>query len=133
MRREGDMPSEIRVYNLKDFLRLNEVGELDRERSEAMIRKLAAASLIHATDNILIDLRETTVTNYSMSEILEIASEFIHYLSSFKGKIANIVPADKDRLDIAERFKASLAFHGLDYDFFTSFEDAIEWFSVHNP
>jgi hypothetical protein len=124
------MPCQLRVYALRDFLRLNEVGDMDVERSKAMVRKLAAAQSIHKTDNILVDLRETTVTKYSMNDVLEVASEFIRYQSSFKGKIANIVPVDEDRLNAAGRFKASLVIHGFDYDFFTRFEDAIEWFSI---
>ena len=123
------MPCEIKIYSLKDFLRLNEVGSLDRERSKAMIRKLSTASVIHETDNILIDLRETTLVDCSMADLLEIASEFVRYLHPFTGKIANMIPADRDRLDVARRFKSSLVLHGFDYDFFTSFEDAIEWLS----
>jgi len=124
------MPCEIKIYSLKDFVRLNETGNLDLKRSKAMVRRLSTASTIHRTDNILIDLRQTTLVNCSISDLLEIASEFVHYLSSFEGKIANIVPADKDRLEVAQQFKASLVLQGFDYNFFTSFEDAIEWLSA---
>lgn len=124
------MPCQLKVYALRDFLRLNEMGDMDVERSKATVRKLVAAKSIHQTDNILLDLRETTIVDYSMNDVLEIASEFIRYRSSFKGKVANIVPADEDRLEAAGRFKASLVIHGLDYEFFTRFEDAIEWLST---
>ena len=51
------------------------------------------------------------------------------YKSSFRNKIANVVPDDDERLAIAKHFKACLDIEGFDYSFFTEFESAIEWLS----
>lgn len=125
------MACQIKVYSMKDFIRLNEKGDLDVPRSKDLIRKLAAAAASnHTSENILIDLRQTTIVGRSMNEVLDIASEFVSYRSCFTGKIASVIPADPERWDIAKRFKTSLDIHGIDYEIFNSFEEAIEWLST---
>lgn len=124
------MACQIKVYSMKDFIRLNERGDLDVARSKSLIRRLATVASIHSSDNVLIDLRQTTVVGKSMNDILEIASEFVSYRSWFTGKIANVIPADPERWEIARRFKMSLSIHGFEYEIFKGFEEAIEWLST---
>ena len=124
------MPSEIKVYKVKDFLRLNESGEIDFDRSKQIIHDLAVAASFYVDHNILIDLRETTVVGESnIGVILQLAIEMVRYASAFKGKIANVVPDDEKRLSIARQFEASLHLQGFSYKVFTNFEDAINWLS----
>jgi hypothetical protein len=124
------MSSDIKVYKVKDFIRLNESGEIDFDRSIQMVRDLAVAASFYAGHNILVDLRETTIVGESnMGLVLQVALEMARYESAFKGKIANVVPDDEKRLSLAKQFEASLHLQGFDYRVFTSFEAAIDWLS----
>jgi len=123
------MLSGIKVYKVKDFIRKTETGNIDLERSKKIVRELAMAAGSHADHNILIDLRETTVSASSIEDIMKVALEFGSYVSSFKNKIANIVPDDPERMSIAYRFKACMDIQGFEYEIFTDYESAIEWLS----
>ncbi|MBU0768901.1 MAG: hypothetical protein KJ687_07410 [Proteobacteria bacterium] len=123
------MLSGIKVYKVKDFIRKTETGNIDLERSKKIVRELAMAAGSHADHNILIDLRETTVSASSIEDIMKVVLEFGSYVSSFKNKIANIVPDDPERMSIAYRFKACMDIQGFEYEIFTDYESAIEWLS----
>ena len=123
------MLSGIKVYKVKDFIRKTETGNINFNRSKQIVRDLAKAAGSHADHNILIDLRETTVSASSIEDIMKIALEFGSYVSSFKNKIANIIPDDPERMEIASRFKACIDIQGFDYEVFTDYESGIEWLS----
>ena len=123
------MLSGIKIYKVKDFIRKTESGNIDLERSKKIVRELAITADSHIDHNILIDLRETTVSVPSIEDIMKIALEFGTYISSFKNKIANIIPDDQKRLIIANRFKACMDIQGFEYEIFTDYESAIEWLS----
>jgi hypothetical protein len=123
------VPSRVRIYDLKEFMRFDETGVLDVERSKTLIRQLAAAATFHGTDNILLDLRATTLSAGTMSDILEVAGEFARYESAFKGKIAHVIPDDEERMAIARCLKSLLTMDPRRYGIFRSFEEAIDWLS----
>jgi hypothetical protein len=124
------MLSGIKVYKVKDFIRKTETGNIDLNRSKQIARDLAKASRSLPNNNILVDLRDTTVSPAeSIEDILEVVLEFESHVSSFKNKIANIVPSDPERMIIANRFKAFMDIRGFDYEIFTDYESAIEWLS----
>ena len=123
------MVSGIKVYNVKDFVRTTQTGNIDLKRSKQLVRELVKVAGSHADHNILIDLRETTVSVSNIVDILEVAREFGSSVSSFKNKIANIVPDDHERMVIAHRFKACMDMQGFEYEIFTDYENAIEWLS----
>ena len=124
------MASDIKIYKVKDFVRLNESGEIDFDRSMQIIRDLAVAASFYEGHNILVDLRETTIHGQgNMGDILRLALEMARYGDVFKGKIANVVPAEEKRLSIAKQFEASMNLQGFTYKVFTNFEDAIDWLS----
>ncbi|GMQ79737.1 MAG: hypothetical protein BMS9Abin03_170 [Thermodesulfobacteriota bacterium] len=123
------MLSGIKVYKVKDFIRKTETGNIDLKRSKQIVRELAMAAGSRADHNVLIDLRETTVSASSIEDIMKIALEFGSYVSSFKNKIASIIPDDQKRLIIANRFKAFMDIQGFEYEIFTDYEGAIEWLS----
>ena len=75
------------------------------------------------------DLRETTVSDRSLDDLLKLALEFVQYKFAFRNKIANVIPDKKDRFRIAQQFKACLDIKGFEYEVFRNFEDAIEWLS----
>jgi len=128
---EGKMLSGIKIYKVNDFIRKTETGNIDLERSKKIVRELAMAAGLHSGHNILVDLRETTVSaDASIEDILKVALEFGSYVSSFKNKIANIIPDDPKRMVIANRFKACMDIQGFEYEIFTDYESAIEWLST---
>jgi hypothetical protein len=127
---DADMSAAVKIYKVKDFIRKTEAGNIDFDRSMEIIHDLAIASSFHTDHNILIDMRETTLVDKGdMSTLLQLAVEMVRYQSVFKGKIANVVPSDENRLSIARQFKACLDIKGFHYEIFTSFEDAINWLS----
>ncbi len=124
------MSLELKIYKVKDFIRLNESGMIDFDRSMQIIRSLAMTASFYSGHNILVDMRETTLTGeIDMTTVLRLALETARYGSTLKGKIANVVPNDEQRLSIARQFKASLHLQGFEYEIFTNFEDAINWLS----
>jgi len=124
------MLSGIKIYKIKDFIRKTETGNIDFERSKKIVRELAMAAGLHKGYNILVDLRETTIsTATSIEDIMKIALEFGSFVSSFENKIANIVPDDPERMKRATRFKACMDMQGFEYEIFTDYESAIEWLS----
>ncbi len=123
------MVSGIKAYKVKDFIRTTQTGNIDIKRSKEIVRDLANAAGSHTNHNILIDMRETTVSVSNIVDVLEVAREFGSSVSSFKNKIANIVPDDHERMVIAHRFKACMDMQGFEWEIFTDYEGAIEWLS----
>lgn len=124
------MLSGTKIYKVKDFIRKTETGNIDLERSKKIVRELARVSGLRSDHNILIDLRETTISPAaSIEDIMKVALEFGNYVSNFKNKIANIIPDDPERAEIASRFKSCMVFQGFEYEVFTDYESAIEWLS----
>jgi len=121
--------ARVKTYKIKDFLRLTETGKIDVGRSKEIVRQLAATAAFHVDHNILLDLRETTIQDEDMSDILEVALEIARYKSAFKGKLANLLPGDEKRIFIARQLKALIAMEGFQYEIFTNFEEAMEWLS----
>ena len=122
------MVSGIKIYKIKDFIRQTETGEIDLQRSKKIIAELVKVAGNHADHNILIDLRETTVSITTLEDIIKVALEFGSF-SSALNKIANVIPDDKDRLSIANQIKSCMDIQGFEYQIFTDYENAIEWLS----
>ena len=123
------MSVAIKVYKSQDFLRLTEAGELDHDRSMEFVRKLAQDSVFHPDHNILMDLRDTTIPVENMANLFDIVNEMAGYRHSFRNRIANIIPDNPERIKIAQQFKDTLVNAGFQYNFFTSYEAAMEWLS----
>lgn len=124
------MPYEIKIYRMKDFIRKNESGLLDRDRSRRLVREVATASSFCEDCHILVDLRKTGLrTSSSLADLMELALEFATLLPDFHNKIATLIPDDQERIDTAKRFEACMTVQGFSYEAFTDYEDAIEWLS----
>jgi hypothetical protein len=121
--------ARVKIYKMKDFIRLTEAGEIDIDRSKEIIRQLAVAASFHEDHNILVDMRDTTLKEESIRNVLEVALEIARYKSVFKGKLANLLPGDEKRLLTAKQLKVLMDLKGFRYEIFTSFEDAVEWLS----
>ena len=123
------MVSGIKIYKMKDFFRKTENGEIDLKRSKQIIAELVKIAGNHVDHNILIDLRETTVSIQTLEDIIKIALEFGSFSSAFKNKIANVIPDHKKRLFTANQIKSCMDIQGFKYQIFTDYENAIECLS----
>lgn len=127
------MASEILVYKLKNFIRKNESGELSKNRIREIIDEIGALATFHPDHNILIDSRETSLSyQVNMADILETAIKLSVFKNVLTNKIANIIPEDENRVAIATKAQAAIQIKGIEYKFFTEFEEAIEWLSEKN-
>jgi hypothetical protein len=123
------MSSGTKIYKIKDFIRKNESGEIDSDKSIQIVRELSATAAFHADHNILVDLKETILLAWGMDEVMKIAMEFVKLMPSFTNKIATVVPSDPDRVSMAKKLEACMKQGDFQYKVFTDFEDAIAWLS----
>jgi hypothetical protein len=59
-----------------------------------------------------------------------VAFEFAKYQDAFPNKIAVIIPNTPDRIERAKFFIASLGYVNFQLQYFTDFEDALDWLST---
>ena len=123
------MHSEVKIYKIKDIIRVNKDGKLDLDRTIRIVHELAAAAAFHADHNVLIDLRDTIIDTHRLDDLFEVVLEMGRFKSFFKNKLASVIPNDKERISIARKFKACMDLKQFQFQFFTAFEDAIEWLS----
>ena len=124
------MPSGVKIYKIKDFIRKNESGDLNSDRVTEIIKEIATAAAFHPDHNILIDVRETRLPDdVNMTDIMKTALEMSAFKDVLNNKIASVIPIDKDRVSVAEKVEAAIQIKGIHYKFFTDFEGAIEWLS----
>jgi len=123
------MPTDYKIYSIKDFIRMKGSGKLDYDESVKIIQRLAEAASFHKDHNILIDLRETDVEWATMNDLLKLTLEFTRLKIDFKNRLANLIPDNERRIAIAAQFKACLDIRGFEYEVFTDYEEAIEWLS----
>jgi hypothetical protein len=128
MMSERDASDGYKTYKTRDFIRKNEQGALDLERSLELVKELAAAAGYHSGYNILIDLRQTEPLE-RFADTLTVAMEFARYQDMFRSKIAVLIPDNEKRIERAEFFKAGLGKVSFKMKHFTVFEEAIEWLS----
>ena len=123
------MPSMIKIYKIKDFIRMNESGEIDLDKSIKIVREVSAAATFHSDHNILIDVRETTLLFSGMDELMKIVMTFVQLMPPFKNKIASLIPDDENRVSFEKKLKVCFDIKNFEFMYFTSYEDAIEWLS----
>jgi hypothetical protein len=120
------MPSQIRIYRLREFIRVDETGVVDVESSKLLIRRIAAASAVNSIENVLVGMSDTRLLEkVDFEDLLKVASEFVRYLPR-SAKIANVIPDEKRRMLIAKQAADAIELHGGRYRVFTRFEDAID-------
>ena len=123
------MPSAYKIYNVKDFIRKTPTGGLDLDRSMSLVRELATASSFHTGHNLLVDLSKTVAMRTSFEEVLSVAVEFAKYQGVFRNRIAVVIPDEPERHARLRFFKEALGPVSFELDYFTEYEEAIEWLS----
>lgn len=119
----------VQIYRIKDFLRKGETGRLDHARTLEIAVDLVKAAAQYPDKNILIDVRNTTITFKITSEVLRLAIDLQEFMPFLKNKIAALVPDETHRLILAKTLEACLQAKGAHYRVFTEHDKAIEWFS----
>jgi hypothetical protein len=118
----------IKVYQTGDFIRKNAKGTIDLERSLEEVRQLGLTTHYFKGHNILLDLRETAVDE-DRADTLRVAAAFAQYFKSFRNKIAVIIPDAEERMAKAEFMRTCMHLQGFQWEFFMTYEDAIDWMS----
>jgi len=120
------MGLSLKRYTLRDFVRQTESGTLDFARSLEAVRHLVKAAGYHTDCHLLLDLRETE-SAIGPSEYLKLVMEFGAHERRFHNKIAVIVPARTERMEMAHFMQRCIQTEGYEIKVFTSYEYAIDW------
>ena len=120
-----------KTYEVRDFIRKTEAGELDIKASVEIVKELAATAGFHTDHNILLDLRDTAIAGpVNLTGLLEIVMEFVRYEYAFKNKIAVLIPNKPERIMQAQYIANAMQVKGLSCNYFTDFEAALDWMST---
>jgi hypothetical protein len=119
----------VKIYKIKDLIRVNKEGKLDLDRSIRIVHELAATASFHADHNILVDLRDAIIATHSLDDLVQIVLEMGRFKSVFTNKMASVIPNDEEIISTAKKLKACMNIKGFQFQFFTAFENAIEWLS----
>ena len=122
------MASKIQFYTADNFFRKNEFGEITYKKSREIVLELAAAAHFYPGQNIMVDLRETTLADDLCDKILDVVMECSNNRPfSFYGKIAAVVPNDEVRLNRSKQFEIGMRIQNFKYRYFTNYDHAVEW------
>jgi hypothetical protein len=118
----------IKVYQPPDFIRKTAQGTINLENSLEAVRQLAKAARFYKDHNLLLDLHETEV-EADHADALQVAAAFGEHFKSFRHKIAVVIPNTLERKAKAQFMRTCMHLKGFQWEFFTNFEDAIDWLS----
>jgi hypothetical protein len=122
--------AKFQEYRIRDFLRKDETGLLTTVEIRRLSEDIIAAAAQLPRHDFLLDLRHTTVEEHSLANVLEVASELGLFATRVHGKVANLIPADGDRMSLAKVMEKCLRSQGLNYKVFSDYEEAIEWLAT---
>ncbi len=79
--------------------------------------------------NLLFDLRESSLepNQMDMHRVIDVVSAIVDMKSQIGGKIAHVVPNDKDRVVHAEDIGSVAIIRGINYRVFTDLGEAGNW------
>jgi len=123
------MTMEYKIYKINDFIRKTPKGELDIDKSMTLVREIATTAGFHHDHNLLVDLRQTEPLR-NFGDVLKVVTEFAKYKAVFRNKIAVVIPNTPERLERARIFMVALGEVTFEINYFTRYEEAIEWFST---
>lgn len=123
------MKTDVKIYNVKDFIRKTVSGEIDLEKSMQLAKDFADIAYLHNNHNLLLDMRDTTISDINMTDLMKVVLKITSHLHDFKNKIANVIPDNQERLQIARQFQSCMVLKGFSYEIFTDFEEALDWLS----
>ena len=117
----------LQIVKAGDFIRSTPMGDLNVKAGKQGLAQIDAAGNELHDYTVLIDLRDVK-SHLSIANIEELASDLLHYGTTFRRKTALLVRDDKD-IDQARFFEMGAQNRGFDVKTFTVFEEAIIWLS----
>jgi hypothetical protein len=115
--------------SVKDFLKVKPTGEFDKEESKKMLARFAEVILDSGGNNILFDFREAYAqVPLTYAEIYEFVAALGEHRRPCRSKIA-VLTREGTPFDNARFFELCAGNRGFTAAAFTSFEEAINWFS----
>ncbi len=119
------MAHDIRLIQVRDFLRTDVEGNLDLPTSRRVLSDLAKACIDTDNYHVLLDVREATGT-LSVVDIWELAAALDEVGLGRRNKIA-ILNAPKDDFNRAAFFETCSVNRGFNVHTFQDFEAALTW------
>ncbi len=130
------MPIDIRLINIKEFLKADPGGEVNYTRGVELLKTIAN---VHGNSekNILIDLRHTASLHVlSDHQIWSLVNSVMtDFPETFRNKLA-LVDKETSDVDREEFFVHDANTKGFPEQLFTCLDVAVEWFgdsSIHSP
>ena len=120
---------KIVLYHMKAYVRINKAGDIDLDYLKNEIREIGQQITAHPDHDILLDSRLGAVQESVYGHILEILMEMLAIIKEFPGKIANILPPDKQRMAFSNELSRKLQAIGIQYRAFIDYEGATDWLS----
>ena len=126
------MDVQLRVFRSTDLIASSHAGELDLERSKAILLAIAAANRPPNDRDILIDLRAARGEGIEMSKVIELVKVMVDHLPSFQRKLALLIPKDHpgERSRLMKQYANE---RGFNMDVFNDFEEAMTWLMPSAP
>jgi len=122
------MPLKFDIKVSDDYVTMRLAGAFDADDAVGLVWKAWGAGKNLDSNRVLIDARETTLHADSMAEILKVATEMAKVTQKGEGlRVANVVPADAERIRKAELLESTADMAGADYRFFTEIDQAVAW------
>jgi uncharacterized protein YfeS len=118
------MPTDIRIIQAHDYLKVTPEGKLDLKASKELLMEIASSMGYLAEYEILVDTRKAQ-TEMSESDLSYLASDLINFDQTFHQKTALLCPAE--RINRAKFFALFAQNQGYRVEAFDSFEEAIGW------
>jgi len=118
------MPTDIRIINGLDFIRVTAEGILDFETSKNALIEIASVAANLVDYEILLDTRKADV-QMSVTNLWYLAAELSNLRKAFSRKTAVLCPVE--RFDDAAFFALCSQNQGFRIEAFNSFEDAVNW------
>lgn len=116
------------IYQHKKFVGQKISGNLDPDEANSIARQFINLAYQFPDRNILVDLRETTVSIDFLHQ-MNLAMEIGDLLPAFKCKVAHLVPDDENRISFARQFESCMILKGYSYKVFNNFDQATDWLS----
>ena len=132
---DPQMSKENSLIETSDFLILRHSGEIDPLRALNIIWTAWQSGRLVGRKRLLMDLRTTTVTPCLESqELLRVAQSIAQVAKGIDGlHIASVIPAEQDRVQLAEFVESGARSLGANYRFFTDYDEASDWLKTTGP
>jgi hypothetical protein len=121
------MPYDIRVITVGEIIRSDVSGLLDFAATERVLRDLAAICFGHPNQHVLLDVREATDTNLTVSEVYQLAVSLTGLGLGVQSRLAVLAGMRIDDFDRAHFFETVAQNRNARVRAFRNFEQAFEW------